>query len=1350
MKSCALIRTNVGLTTNVKLVVRSNYSLYLDSIVSSPELSSNRYKKFQFDKDTFWEDIVSTFFQGTPVDLAYKIKYDDDNDKMSTDFANQYDDLYQYGARNIVENKFYSEEYEYFAPLYINKNNLPKNFIIFRVDGPGIIKLTKDNFREQILNKLKFVKNYDLTLKSYLGQWINNSITNNKSYPNMSLYLDFRRFEFSSWGGIDYERGGYTEKTFLLDSTLEFEQLYSEMEKLILDGYKNNKIIFPNIINFSFLFDDTPATPTNLRKWSLNRYLGFYFDDLTLVNKVTPNNLPKLKQDVVVDKDNVMISQSGDSPFLNEWEVNDYPYVEVDGSYYKIEKFNQITTSSIQRVRNTRNTYEEKRSNKVVTKYKIISEKNLQGKTFSDLNKNLITVDENKFIKFQDGTDFIIGSYDDADLWIIEMGDMFHTIVREDGKFKLNTDYGFKQSSERFQYYINGESSNFSKSIDLVTRKDYGPVEFNIFKCKFTDIKDFDTEVVDTTHSRFEYEKFNELTETDEPKMYVEDLDSTNRPRDYIQFKLQNKVVDIPTSSEYLANSELFRIVDSDLNQLWRKNSERLKWGFVGSLSHADYPYLLNNSLISEDYNKSPNTKDVNLQRDKRNLDHFYTINADDNTYSYHSLHVEDYVGGSLNTNFKFELDKYLGSNYDLDYFSYFFGKKTFFDQGKISKRTQKFSYFQVGDQSTPNITLFKGLKFKISEVDNINISENKIEKINLRNTNKFENWKFSILLSSNDTLVTSSGQDVNTPQIFKVINPLRWRIIDEWKHEKEYDLSSLVLFEDVIFRSLTFSRIMDPTINPKVSSDWELYQDPTIFYSPKFDGVVNNNMFGFGLNFPPLVYNSSEYYYSDGRNSYTFWDSGLTYSTDDMVTYKNKNWVSLINENRTTPNEDSGFLTGSTFVNSWGETNLTTRWSKVNLWRSDFEYSDSSWDEVIYTKGNYVIHNNIVYGSTQSPRYGVSPDLDTNWTRIYSLVPDTTYFYGPSIQSNNIIEMNGKLYQCVSNDTGSIPPSDTIVNVSLDNGVYVIINEKFKNILINIYVNDNTYSDVVESSPTIWDVSKNNVSNTNRDDIYTTIYSKLSSNNLMNVLNDLSNKFGFSDNVKYVVVGENSTKIYDFNNLKSVNGLPYLLTCDPPDELLVRVRSNIYESLTLNPSEIKAKKILNDSNIDNLTKINWYNEMVLASKITQNVQTQIILPNFSGLKNQLYYRIFRFSGHYSPILKEIELFSSPTLNSLDTNYKFDTELTNFGIIKQRIISKVNRKSVLLRFKDQPNIKSIYPMIDEFGYHVVDFFLFKSTWDLEYHYETQEYEPEVQLSQLETKKTDVRTSAFKNNNTKLL
>ena len=71
-------------------------------------------------------------------------------------------------------------------------------------------------------------------------------------------------------------------------------------------------------------------------------------------------------------------------------------------------------------------------------------------------------------------------------------------------------------------------------------------------------------------------------------------------------------------------------------------------------------------------------------------------------------------------------------------------------------------------------------------------------------------------------------------------------------------------------------------------------------------------------------------------------------------------------------------------------------------------------------------------------------------------------------------------------------------------------------------------------------------------------------------------------------------------------------------------------------------------------------------------------------------------------------------------NYSFDTDLTDFGVIKERKFRKINRIQSVLKLKDDKDSKSIYPMLDEFGYSVTDFFIFKSTWDYEYHLETFE------------------------------
>ena len=65
-------------------------------------------------------------------------------------------------------------------------------------------------------------------------------------------------------------------------------------------------------------------------------------------------------------------------------------------------------------------------------------------------------------------------------------------------------------------------------------------------------------------------------------------------------------------------------------------------------------------------------------------------------------------------------------------------------------------------------------------------------------------------------------------------------------------------------------------------------------------------------------------------------------------------------------------------------------------------------------------------------------------------------------------------------------------------------------------------------------------------------------------------------------------------------------------------------------------------------------------------------------------------------------------------NYKFDTDLTDFGMMLERRVRKVNRIGSVLKFQKN----SIYPMLDEFGYTFMDFFIFRSTWDQGYHFET--------------------------------
>jgi hypothetical protein len=220
-----------------------------------------------------------------------------------------------------------------------------------------------------------------------------------------------------------------------------------------------------------------------------------------------------------------------------------------------------------------------------------------------------------------------------------------------------------------------------------------------------------------------------------------------------------------------------------------------------------------------------------------------------------------------------------------------------------------------------------------------------------------------------------------------------------------------------------------------------------------------------------------------------------------------------------------------------------------------------------------------------------------------------------------------------------------------------------------------------------------------------------------MNAINDLSNKYDFSDNIRYVIINDYNTKIFDFNNLSSIGDIPVILKCDGPDEFISKSNSLNIEPITLPESVIKPKRKLDNGNIISIDQINYYSGINLSTKINRVNYDSTKVANYSGLKNNIYNYMYRHSGYYSPIVHDLLLFKAPSLTQSYGNYKFDENLTYFGIIKERLVSKVNRQKNILKLKNSPNVKSIYPMLDEYGYHPTDFFIFKSTWDYEYHIE---------------------------------
>jgi hypothetical protein len=1287
MKSFAILRTNVGLTTNVKIVVDSKYNLALDSIDSTPDLTISKYKKLSFNKTNYYDELVPFLWEKLPSEIAFHIKYENDNDSMTDNFANQYDEIYQYGARNILNNKNYIEEYEYFAPLYITKGKLPSNFIIFRVDGLGLLSLDRFNFNKELVSKFKTVKLFDLSKKTNLGEWLDTNFVKNKFFPDTPLEMNFRRLEFSKWYGIDYNTGGYIHRSLFLDDYLEKENEIFESERFIFDGYKNNKIIFPNILNFSFLFDDTPANDVSLRKWSINRYYGFYLNSLDLVKTISPYDPPKLKSNIKVLENNILDS-NGLPPFVDGWDDNKDYYVEYLGSYYKVEKYSEKSNYVTTAVKKSSNLVSDEVIKPVVDVWKIISEINLYDKQ-DLLNDNLGKIDSNKRLVDFDGNKIVIDDFDKSDVWIIEIDGVYHNLITDDsGYLKLYTDFSFEFSENNFIYWINKSNPASSINVSFNLTKGEKPKKFSIYKLNFTDIKDFDDRIVDTEYSKFEYEKSSDITDTDETKMYVLNLSENTFPQSFDNFTYKNNNEHIPVSSEYTANHETFKIENNDLTPLWRKNPVYCRWVYSHSLSANDYPYLFNNSKVFERFNRTTNTYDDDTHRGERTLDYFYTINSSTFSYLHHTLHVENNNDYGIDNNFFFDFNKYLakktyitGTNstklYDFDYFTWFFERKTSFLNNKIKKNVTKYSYFNKGDKSSPNVTLFKGIKFLIYDVENIRKNSNsQLEVVNTKSSNKYEDYKFSILLTSDD-------------------NGMDWNIIQNWEMEKIYASGSIVLHDDILYQATIENVVNEPSFTYKYSDKqnntfsveiksspystlssingylpdlstqagksnkyWKLYTDIySPYWNPYKSSLLTNNPNGYNSN--SIVYNSGEWYVYNSNaignsgGSVDFWNpyislqygtpyiyTGTTnpisngYQKDSIVMYKGELYKSLINYNYQAPDYKQQFRNydeyeessvgddviisskkiGNYWSNSWEKiksTTLISKWDKIEIWNPSKNYQFNK----------YVVHNDIVYISTNYNqvnsyvRNGEEPGISLYWIRTYSLEPDTNFVY--ETESNPYTLMNDELYRIKQN-----PNKNT-----LENGIKIYINKKWKNILVNISINDNTLI---------------NTKNSDRDDLYSLINKKLTANNFIKCINDLTNKYDFSDYVKYIIIDENlNINEYNYENIED---LPLILFCEKPERLNFKVDSLIKKPIF--NDKLKPTKILNNGYVTDLNELNYYNNTNIANSIVDNLDPSSVITKYHGISNITQDTIFRFSGDYMPLFYEIDIFRKDNYTS--------------------------------------------------------------------------------------------------------
>ena len=669
-RSFQLIRTNPRLTTNIKLVVSSEYNLYLESFNSCSDLSKDKYKHYLLKTDSIFEHDFPKFYDGLSKTLAYTPYTFNDVHIMYNRYENQFDEMYFSGA-DEVEDRWYSEEFEYFAPLYVVKNNLPSNFIIMRVDDPVIYKKTgtdysidslrNDNFKEEIIDKWKCITVFDLSDNTNLGKFLKRNIDDNSRFPEYSLFFDIKYNNFTKYSGMKYNDGVYTVANENMSDKLEKQNTHYDLEDYITKGFEKNGIVYPYIFNIKFLYNDIPATPDKLLKYSMNRYYGFYTDSLELVKTITTYDLPELKTDIII-RNNIFINQKGTYivPFKNK--IVDSDWIQYGDELYEVKK--QANGS-----------------------YKIISDIDLSGKNISEFN-NGKTVIKNNNITFTTPSYGMIDKYIDkdgndelmfADLYLIEIDGIYHVLKNNyikvvDGlnvsftnNYIIHCDYNITSDNISLEYYKGGKTINYNESENIyrediklvddldvlsnINTIDYykrnngfykitnliinnKPITYKIYRVNFSDIKDFDYDRVNTSYSDFQYEK-SYYTESNEERLNIIEYRDKSNPKKHKLNRVNEdgQYKKMVISSEYISDGDLYEIKDSltnkekTMNSMWNKTQTINKWVYKDSLSHCDYPYKLNNSYdVGGIYNRSVNT-DLNVANiTQKNLDYFYRI----------------------------------------------------------------------------------------------------------------------------------------------------------------------------------------------------------------------------------------------------------------------------------------------------------------------------------------------------------------------------------------------------------------------------------------------------------------------------------------------------------------------------------------------------------------------------------------------------------------------------------------------------------------------------------------------------------------------------------------------------
>lgn len=1315
-KSFHLLRTNTALTGNVKIVVTKNNKIYLESFNANKLLKLDRFKHYEVRKNEYYKEVVSAFFNGVENKTIFQVL--DLNDKSTTysDYRFQFDDTYITGAQ-FVEDNFYNEEYEYTAPLYIKNNKLPKEFIILRVDGSGSLNVPsdKENFRERIINKWKFVDSFDLTESSIFGTWLKRNFIDDIGFPQYPLDIKHGDIELTNISGLDVEYSGWVTKSLNLHDTQNKNTPIFRTEEFFTKLWEDNHLIYPHILNLKFLFDDTPATQTSLRKYSINRYLGFYVDEKVEIQSISPFKGFELN---VVD--------INDIEGLDYIEVSTIPYIknntfvrEIDGRYYSFDPIkNGWDNNQTYWIEWKQKYYRLERVTNTVTDvfaldviigdylYKIISDITIERSLDDiaiDTDNCTLPIDKSiqKRVIINDlGNDYIndyINGTTYKDRITITPEIVFNDITVNNIIENSNTNLiRFKRTYDCVK--VNGVDK-YLFTLEIVEQDNTFTIE-NYDEC--------DLHIINIEDKNYVIKRHGDNTPNVAGKYYLNSDYGVSVTEREITSWINNG--NITLDSNYYNNRKIesikkdgiipffkiYRInftdikdfdfdrVETDYSRYEYEKQYEIKANIEPKLYAKEYreSALKINTLINKQARRQPvldiNGRPLNLRDQRGELNPFTNTE-----YTEEELYYKNADG-----TWKLYEGVVEGTNWvDYDSQDISLSREYYREEGYLFKEEDEDDNllgridFRINSDKN---TLYEELTWGTNSKSEISDDKLELPEINSKDPN----------VSVDINYIPVSSEYINSDELWELRDNDLTPIWDKNQSICKWGILNSKGKMDLPYR-LNYSLDLDgrePNMN-------------TTRNFPERNELNLDYFYRFGLK------NKEQYQYYSLHLNEDYFDIDKYFSNEfDYFEYLLKS-DQLTNDGIQLTNKYSLFNSKDDFT----ESETLFRGVKYNLSKVEkIVIEDGLIDDIITKTTNYSDYKfSIVFGRKLSK---------------------------------------------FKNNAG---------NNSSNLGIDIYLNDIWKNVLIHININTDEVLQICDLEGNVVNAEtceidywyEDNIENRNTDTIKWDNYGFKINNfsidlrprdiMLWDFINVLQN-YNFEpttinkEKINFIhIYSDNTYNIMDYSNTD------FILSVDQPTEIVIK--ENMYKVKGgSNIPDFKINNTLenriivdNDPNnpfgnpdytsdgleVGSINDINSYNNYPIYKTIDENkTDTRLSYE----LDNDIDPSIYRYDGVYVPIFKTIPLFRPYGYNQLKQNidsipklkvgnWKFyDTNLIGFGLIEELLFSKCNEVSSILKIQNKDDKeKSVYPMVDEYGYDFDARYIFTSNWESNWHYKSK-------------------------------